>query len=387
MLKMLHLADLHLGWRPRDWPTDQAKQRQRRRDSVLERAVDFALEQGVHLVVIAGDLFETYAPSADVVHSALVQLERLEAGGVSLVTVPGNHDEITYPNSVYRTHADRWPGVLVSNPRPQRLGPIPTGAGDVFLYTLAYVGGITPARSPLSEFPEREGSGVHIAAFHGTLTGNLGERSLPLDANALGAMGYDYVAMGHIHKPAVSRIGASGAGMTPAVYPGCIEGKGFDDAGVPNWTVVKFGGAGRGDSVVNSVEIEEPSVDIQPIRTHPIDLTQVDTVDALREEIRTLRDADTIQRVLLTGSVHFSDLDPASLEAEFTPHFAWFQVRDETTSVAPELIDRWAEEPTIRGTFVQRMRARLAAAESDQERETLTRALRFGVRALHGGGR
>lgn len=379
MLKMLHLADLHLGWRPRDWPADKARLRRGTRDRLLERAVDFALESDVHLVVSAGDLFETYDPSPELVHHAIAQLERLEDAGVSVVTVPGNHDEITYPKSVYRMHGERWPGLLVTNPRPKRLGPVPTRGGDVHLYSLAYVGGITPARSPLTEFPAREGAGVHLAAFHGTLGGGLGERSLPLDPQALGAIGYDYVALGHIHRPATSRVGSC-----PAVYPGCIEGKGFDDPGVPWWTVTTFRPDGSGR---HTAEVQNVPMDIQPIRTVTIDLTLIDTADELRERIREHVDAEAIQRFRLTGSLHFSDFDPQEIRAEFAPRFFYLEIRDETTAVAPEMIARWAAEPTVRGTFVQRMQARMAAATSDGEREILGRALRFGVQALQGGSR
>ena len=374
MLRMLHLADLHLGWAPRTWPTERARRRRARRDQVLERAVDFALDHEIHLVVIAGDLFETYAPPGDRVHAVIAQLRRLEDAGVSVVTVPGNHDELTYPDSVYRVHAERWPGVLVTSPTPQRIAPIPTPGGDVAIVALAYVGGVTPARSPLNDFPDRTGDLPHIAVFHGTLGAGLGERSLPLDAQALGSKGYDYVALGHIHKPSTTRLGS-----TPAVYPGCIEGKGFDDSGVPSWTVVTLG---AGDA-----RIEQVPVDIQTIDVLELDVTQLDSVDEVREQIRLRQDADAIQRVTLTGSLHVADLDPDALAAEFAPHFFHFEVRDETTSVAPELLERWAQEPTVRGAFVQRMRERLDAAETDDERTAVVRALRYGVRALQGSGR
>ncbi|WP_324667949.1 hypothetical protein [Geochorda subterranea] len=48
--------------------------------------------------------------------SALEQFRRLEAAGVRVVTVPGNHDEITCADSVYRERASEWPGLLVQSP-------------------------------------------------------------------------------------------------------------------------------------------------------------------------------------------------------------------------------------------------------------------------------
>ncbi len=57
------------------------------------------------MVIIAGDLFETHKPEPALVEEVVAQLERLERAGVAVVTVPGNHDEITYADSVYRVHA------------------------------------------------------------------------------------------------------------------------------------------------------------------------------------------------------------------------------------------------------------------------------------------
>ena len=41
-IRCLHLADLHLGWAPRDWGGREAE-RQQERDGLLKKAVDLAL--------------------------------------------------------------------------------------------------------------------------------------------------------------------------------------------------------------------------------------------------------------------------------------------------------------------------------------------------------
>src|SRR5690554_6906956 len=98
---MLHLADLHLGWNP-PWE-DIASRRREERDRRLFSAVSWALKHQIDLVVIAGDLFETHRPDESLVASVRNDLKRLVDAGVSVVTVPGNHDEISYHDSVYRS--------------------------------------------------------------------------------------------------------------------------------------------------------------------------------------------------------------------------------------------------------------------------------------------
>ena len=60
------------------------------------------------------------------------------------------------------------------------------------------------------------------------------------------------------------------------------------------------------------------------------------------------------------------------------------EVEDATTHVAPELLDAWAARPTVTGAFVRRLRDRLNAAEDEDERTRIARALRYGVYALEG---
>lgn len=368
MFRFLHLADLHLGWSPKRLGT-KAPERQKQRDTLIQRAVDYALEEKLELVVIAGDLFETHRPSDALAQTVLTQLRRLMDAGVQLITTPGNHDEITYADSVYHKYKDEWPGVLVMNPIPAHVTTLFVAGDPVHVYSLAYTGGITPASEPLRDLPRLSASGFHLAVFHGTI-GKGDERSLPLDRGALEAAQYDYVALGHIHQPSVTQFG-----RTPVVYSGCLEGKGFDDPGVPYWTVIEVSGS--------KATVTKPELGVQPIIVKELDVTPLDSQDAVEKVIAGLVDNDTMVRVRLTGALHFS-LDAEALERRYRDAFYYLELRDETDAIGEKLLEVWAAERTIRGVFVKRMWDKLQAATSEQERQQVTRALRYGVRALRG---
>lgn len=378
MPRLLHLADLHLGWTPRGLPADVAASVRRRRDALLGQAVELALAERVDLVVIAGDLFESYEPAPALVAEALRQLRRLTDAGIALVTVPGNHDELTYARSVYRRAAPDWPGVLVTRPDPGPVADLRLAGERVQVTSLAYVGGVTPALEPLRAFP-RGGDGIALAAFHGTLVGPHvrpgdpfgGGRSLPLDQRALAEAGFAYVALGHLHVP--QEVALAGGGL--AVYPGCVGGKGPSDPGATHWTLVEIG---RGGARARRV-----AADVAPVWTRDVDVGAFDDADALAAHVRGLGTATTWGRVRLVGALAF-EVDPAPLAERAGDAFLHLEVDDATTHIAPELLSRWAAQPTVRGEFVRRLRARLEAADDERERAVVTRALRHGLHALAG---
>jgi len=371
-MRLLHLADLHLGWRPSGWPEERAGERRRRRDAVLERAVDVALAEGVQLVVLAGDLFDTFDPEEACVDSALTQLRRLEDGGALPVTVPGSHDEITYGNSVYRRRRDRWPGLLVTEPWPAHVATLDIGGETVHLYGMAYTGGVSVANLPVRDFPRLEQPGVHVAAFHGALGAAAGgTRSLVLDEEGLAAARYDYVAMGSLHDPLQHRFPAG-----PAVYPGSPEAMGFGDGGCAELTLAE----GSGDGM----EVRSVALTVQRVDDARLDLTPVDDIAEVDAFLDEFADPDAVQRVRLTGVLWLPDLDASALEDRHRKDFFHLEVRDEVAGLAPELLRRWSREASVRGAFVARMlERREAAGEGGGER--LAAALRWGIAALGDG--
>ena len=377
MPRLLHLADLHLGWVPRDLPASVAEARRAARDALLDEAVALAVSERVHAVMIVGDLFETFDPAADLVRSVRAALERLVAAGIAVITLPGNHDELTYGDSVYRREAGRWPGVLVREPMPAHVTSLTLADATVHVHGLAYVGGVTDVANALASLPARSQEGAHVFMAHGTLVHGLGsaheERSLPLPRAALAAAGYDYVALGHVHQGSAQHLGGS-----LAVYPGCVGGKGFDDPGSAAWTLVEItaGGARSWQRPLQG----------QALRDVRLDVSDCDDEAAVIEALEDLIAGfpGDVVRVRLSGALPAA-LDADELAARCLADTAYLRVEDHTTEVSPALLDAWSASPTVRGDFVRRLRDRLEASQDEAERTRLVRALRFGLDALGAG--
>ena len=86
-MKILHTADWHLGKRLQDY---QRLQEQR---DVLAEIVQLAETEDVDLVLVAGDLFDTFNPSPEAEDLLYSTLKQLAAGGKRpVVAIAGNHD-------------------------------------------------------------------------------------------------------------------------------------------------------------------------------------------------------------------------------------------------------------------------------------------------------
>jgi len=87
-MKILHTADWHLGKRLQDF------QRYKEQVAVLDEIIKIADEERVDLVLIAGDLFDSFSPdpkAEDLLYSTLKRLS--DQGRRAVVAIAGNHDD------------------------------------------------------------------------------------------------------------------------------------------------------------------------------------------------------------------------------------------------------------------------------------------------------
>lgn len=373
MIRLMHLADLHLGWQPKKFTEEKNRIRKNERDQLLQKAVDVALspKNNIHGVIIAGDLFETYNPEDALVRSTLQQLSRITSSGRMLVTVPGNHDEITYGESIYRTMEQKWPGTLVTSPMPRHCLSAKIQDTSVFIYSLAYTGGLTkPAL--IDTFPKKNEEGFHIGAFHGSLDwAGLPDRSLPLTSAKLAEAGYHYIALGHYHGFSEKNIGVG-----KAVYPGAVEYKSFNDGGTGFFTVVCYDG--------RSVSLVKIPVDVRPHEKIEIDVSMMKDKDELMEYCRSKSDPEKVLQLSFVGTPPFM-INEENLSNELESSFFHVEVNNAIRFFSDGYLDTISNELTVRGFFVKRMREKILGMTDPRERKIHEMALLKGLEALEGG--
>ena len=97
-IRIMHLADLHLG-ASLSYLGDRAAERARDLESALARALALAAEKDVHAVLIAGDLFDSFNPSGELVATVKAAFAKTTENGVPIILIPGTHDSHRYYSS------------------------------------------------------------------------------------------------------------------------------------------------------------------------------------------------------------------------------------------------------------------------------------------------
>ncbi|AEA48103.1 metallophosphoesterase family protein [Archaeoglobus veneficus] len=206
MLKFVHMADIHLGYR-------QYGSEERAIDfaQAFLRAVNFAVERKVDFIIIAGDLFHKKSEMDPVtLTQASKVLEKAKKAGIPVIAVEGNHDS-TYFRETY-SWMDYLAGHdLVINLKPSFEDGIVVEEWDgqsgayvdiegVRIYGMKYYGSMT--EKVLDEYAAKiKKSEFTIFTAHVGVEGYMNIYGC-IPASKLHKLKsrVDYVALGHIHK-------------------------------------------------------------------------------------------------------------------------------------------------------------------------------------------
>jgi DNA repair exonuclease SbcCD nuclease subunit len=224
-LKILHTADVHLDLD--DYGADPHARRYRDiNQQAFRTVIDVAIQEQVDVLLIAGDLFDSNRPSADVVDFAIAELRRV---GRPVIMIPGNHDCLS-TQSIYR-RVD-LPGacpnlLLISHPNGEQHY---LSDHNLVLWGRGMVEH-EPAYRPLGGIPRPQGEAWHIALGHGFFMDDdvPSYRSSPIFAGEIRASGWDYVALGHCHAFSDVSQGPVAAYYSgaPAFFPGVPGADGY----------------------------------------------------------------------------------------------------------------------------------------------------------------
>ena len=356
-IKILHAADLHLDSPFEGLPAGKAAIRRGEQRALLQRLAELAASEQVDLVLLSGDLLDSGNAYFETGEELIRSLGRIAA---PVFISPGNHDYYT-PKSPY-ARLKLPENVHVFTENAVQCVELPG------LPARVYGAAFTDSRSEalLADFQAPRTEGIYnLLCLHG----EVGVRESvydPVSERELSRSGLDYAAFGHVHMAS----GLKKAGDTWYAWPGCPEGRGFDETG---------------EKTVYLVELEggECRLRTAVIASRRYERLQVDVTgsDALLA-IHTMLPDDTVRdvyRIVLTGEAEETP-DLKRLHDSLAELFFELQLRDETRLRR----DVWdsAGEDTLRGLFLAKLRARYDKTKDEAERLRIEQAARWGLAAL-----
>lgn len=214
-MKFLHLSDLHLGKQLNDLSLlpDQ--------EAILEQILQLAETEKAEAVLIAGDIYQRSAPQAEAMSLFDRFISRLADRGKKVIMISGNHDSalrISYFSSLIR-HAGIYASEVFDGQLQKVTLKDQEGEIDIWLMPFLRPGQVKrllpeekitsyqDAVSAVLRNAQIDWKKRNILLCHQFITGSEISDSEELAVGGLENIdaavfeGFDYVALGHIHKP------------------------------------------------------------------------------------------------------------------------------------------------------------------------------------------
>jgi DNA repair protein SbcD/Mre11 len=330
-MKFVHAADLHLDSPllklSRQEPR-QVERMQRATREAFTRLIDLCVEHQAAFLVIAGDLYDHDSPNMQIAVFLRKELRRLEERGIRCVIIKGNHDADNKITSALalpantRVLGEKKPETVTFDDLPVR----------VAVHGQSFKPGPVPDNLAASYPPPVRGC-YNIGLLHTSLTGNSDhDPYAPCTLEDLVSRGYDYWALGHIHRRAVlSRY-------PYVVFPGNLQGRHARESGPKGCYVVEV------DDAARTAAATFVPLDVVRWLRADVDLkgrhSEADLVEGLREALQQAwRESDgraAAVRVALSGQTSLYPL------IERRPH----RLRQTAIELADEIAgdDMWIEK-------------------------------------------
>ena len=288
-MKFLHAADLHLD-SPLDGlerydgaPVDLIRGATRR---ALENLVELAMREKVDFVVIAGDDLYDSGDWRDFNTGMFFirQMAKLSDAGIRVYLIAGNHDAASSMTRKLRLPVNpEGDGLMLSHEQPketQRLDDLGVAIHGRSFANQAEIKNMVP------DYPTPIPHWFNLGLLHTSLNGSEEHDTYaPCSMSDLRSKGYDYWALGHIHKRSLLPNEGSPLTSPPALYSGNIQGRHIREPGP------------RGCFLVTVDERHCTEIEFRPLDVFRWEICLVpcagaknadDVVEQFRELLRTL---------------------------------------------------------------------------------------------------
>ena len=274
---------------------------------------------------------------------------------------PGNHDPYL-KSSYYNTF--KWSdNVKIFNSKIEKIE-----TKDVNIYGYGF-NDFYCHDSGLKEFELENSEKLNVLVIHASLDGGWDDERIynPISSKLLKEKGFDYVALGHIHK-----LDYNSYENQRIVYPSSPIALGFDEIGEH--------GVIEGDLEKEKIELKFIKIDDEEFVKKELNITEINSKEELIEKINSIEIKNNqYVEIVLLGSRNFEINIYDLLKYIFNNRI--IKIKD-NTKIAYDL-KNIANENTLKGIFAKEMINKLNNENiSIEEKEIIERAIEIGFEAL-----
>ena len=356
-MKIIHTSDIHLNSKMESSLTqDKAKQRKQELLFTFNRLVEYAKENNVKAILIAGDLFDTESINKQTAEYVYSLIEN--NSNITFLYLCGNHEKRNFLN--YIKHPLKNLVTFDNSWQSCDLGE------NVVISGIS----ITKENCKLL-YPELKlnKDNFNIVMMHGQTSKYFSEDNFEIvNLTELKNKNINYLALGHIHSYQEGELDDN----AKYCYCGCLEGRGFDECGKKGFVELEIINNKLKTTFVPFAkrEVLEIEVDISG-------LTKLKDIDD--EILKSIKDVskDNLIKVNLVGDIdENTDLNIDFIQNNLNETYYFVKIENNTKLKID--IEKYKNDISLKGEFI---RCVLNGNLSDEEKESV---LMFGLKALNG---
>ena len=355
-MKFAHIADMHFD-SPLTNLSDKGnlgEQRRIEQRKIFKKVIEYIKENKIEYLFISGDLYEhkyIRKSTIEYINNLLKEIPETK-----IFISPGNHDP--YLKKSYYTNYEWNENVHIFKPE---FGKIETKDVDIYGY------GFNDFYCPKMNFEGlkiENTEKINILVIHGTLDGANVEQMPynPMSTAMLKEKGFNYVALGHIHKTNFEKDGT-------IIYPGSTISLGFDELGEHGMIV--------GEITKKENKLEFIKLDETEFTEQEINCTEINSIEELIEKINELKiEENKLYKIILTGKRNFEINIYNLYKYELNERI--IKIKDKTK---PNYnIEEIAKENTLKGLFAKEILEEIKNKNYDEE--TIEKTIEIGMEIL-----
>ena len=374
-MRFIHMADIHFDspFRVLTDKRDFGTKRRLEQREAFRKAIEYISKEKIPYLFIAGDLYDQNYIKENTIEFINNLFKTIP--NTKIFISPGNHDPFL-KNSFYNTF--KWnDNVTIFNEEIKRIE-----LEEIDIYGYGF-NDFYCSNSRVEEIEIKNKEKINILLVHGALDSSktIDIQYNPISTNVLKEIGFDYIALGHVHKRTEEN-------KYNFIYPGSMISFGFDELGehgMLDVEIEKNNKKNKSNNLENNylnnknkIKTNFIKLDNRIFEEKNIDISEINSEEQLIEKIDSIElNENNFYKIILVGTknieIKIDEICKLIKQREII-----LKVKDKTETKND--FDKLSEQNSLKGIFVKKMLERLN--DKNENTEEIKKAIEIGLKSF-----